>query len=185
MQLSDEKDVTFIHQPNRMVASRQWMMYAVLAAASGRWDFDLNATPEDGATKATLIINGFSISSAPTATYTPGSASPGGYGMGITASHIPGAMGNTWAYAEAYDLFWRRMEALLYKHPWPTCRGFYELNRSGGKPVEPICQNARDDMPENATLSREEFEILKQFTRHGSNKRKDLERRVVADSPWQ
>jgi len=123
LRLSDSvSDIKIYHLPNKMVGSRLYLVYAVFAAAFGSYNFDVSAyeDKESGSIRTQLLIGDSAQAVAPTMTYTPG-VQGGLQGMGVTATTTPVNIGITLENSKVYDLFFKRMESLLYGKPWITC----------------------------------------------------------------
>lgn len=109
--LADGDDFSIVHTEEGIYASRNWLAYMVIAAATGTDYWQLKVIPAGAGVKATVQVNtqaqGISpmatTSGAWTATTTPMAGSP--------------VMGTA-----IYDLFWSRMDYLLGKRPdWMRC----------------------------------------------------------------
>lgn len=145
LRLADPSDVTIYHLPNKMVGSRNYFVFAVIAAVSGNYLFELTAAQKESSVETQLIISHSAQPITAAMTYTPGA------GAGVTA--VPGMVSNRppMDYKEQYDLFYSRMESLLYSKPWIVCD-----EATQGKPtvaLESMCILADDNMPEGIALS--------------------------------
>ena len=142
--LADKDDFKFAHLPNRLVADRSVFIYAIIAAVSGsyRWIVEANETNNEVAviTHVYANLDGHSAGIAPTT------------GGNFSVFPIQTASSNgTFLQQEAvYDLFWRRMEYILFnKGEWLTCKEMSELtDTSPLGSLEALCINARDETPE-------------------------------------
>lgn len=152
LSLAGANDFHFDPQASRMVASRRWIKHLGFAAGFDCWNFELTAVPEEGGTAATLTIVGSSQAIAPTPPDAPSAAADGGVAM-------PAVSGYGWPFAPAYDLFWRRMEAILYGSEWVSCRR-YAVDPSSQNlqsvTVDPLCFKAKDNPPPGAVVSQTE-----------------------------
>jgi hypothetical protein len=168
LRLAGAKDFPPVPQPNRMVASRRWSKNLGFAAGFDTWNFDLTAVPEEGGTVATLVIVGSSKPMAPRVADTPSAGDDGGPGGGVTMP--PANNGHGWPFAPAYDLFWRRMEAVLYDRDWVSC-SYYLADPSRpifhSVTVDPLCFNAKDNLPPGAVVSQAE-QTYREGTREGA-----------------
>lgn len=156
LSLAGANDFHFDPQANRMVASRRWIKHLGFAAGFDCWNFELTAVAEEGGTAATLTIVGSSETIAPMPTDGPSAAADGGSGGGVA---MPTVSGYGWPFAPAYDLFWRRMEAILYGSEWVSCRR-YAVDPSSQNlqsvTVDPLCFKAKDNPPPGAVVSQTE-----------------------------
>lgn len=122
LHLSDQSDVTVSHSENKIMAYRKFMIYAVLSATMGRYEFDLQATQKGQDVETKLeITRSFSAVFGP-------------------------EMKDPWKWREAHDLFYNRMEALLYGKQWLTCSEAEDKAESGWF-LEPLCLLADDKIP--------------------------------------
>ena len=163
LRLADGKDIQFVRQDARLLASRRWGKNLVVAAGFGVWNFDLAAVPDGGGCVATLKIVGTSESVAEMAAGTP-SAPPAGEAGSEAAAAAPAVGGFGWPFAPAYDLFWRRMEAVLYGSAWFSCQWYMEnpsLPNYSSLTVDPLCFKASDQAPAGAVASRAELDYWK------------------------
>ena len=122
LQLADPSDVTVSHRDQGIVGYRRFMIYAVLSATMGRYEFDLQATQKGQDVETKLeITRSFSAVFGP-------------------------EMKDPWKWREAHDLFYNRMEALLYGKQWLTCSEAEDKADSGWF-LEPLCLLADDKIP--------------------------------------
>ncbi len=97
LRLADEEDITFQHSEQGFRAHRAWLLYFVLAAATGTDIWTVTAAPVEGGAKVTMYLHRV--------------------GGGIIPSGVFPA--DTMAI---YDLFWGRMDYLLGRRDrWMTC----------------------------------------------------------------
>lgn len=164
LRLADEKDVRFAQEANRVLASRRWGKNLVVVAGFGVWNFDLTTVPTDGGTVATLKIVGTSHSVAEMTAESPSGTTAGKPGGDVAAPAAPSAGGYGWPFAPAYDLFWRRMEAVLYGSEWYSCRWYIadpSVANSYSFTLDPLCFNASDNRPLGAVVSQTERKYWK------------------------
>lgn len=111
LSLADKSDFQFSHMDKGFVATRNWSVYMVIAAAQGidTWKFEVEE------------ING--VSSARVNTSTMAGAMSGystGGQSGVVTS--PGMMGNTVEGTAHYNMFWNRMDYFLgLTKTWADC----------------------------------------------------------------
>ena len=150
MRNDDPSDVTVYHQQDKMVATRKYFIYAVVAAMGGNFIFDLTAKQQGDDVVTQLLI---SCSHQPiTPMITAGQGGIGGTaGAGmVSGSQIP--------WRESYDLFYGRLEALLYNKPWVTCDAFRENTKNVY--TESLCLMADDNIPNGVKLSERSAQML-------------------------
>lgn len=150
LRLSDsDKDVKIYHLPNKMVGTRYYFIYAVLAAASGHYNFDVTAVQKGPDVEAQLLIGNTEQAIMPMMTQTPG-VQGGWHGAGATVTTSPVAIGTPEDHPELYRLFFSRMESLFYKKDWLTCEKVREdIYEKGGSTsvYSALCLNADDNKP--------------------------------------
>lgn len=148
LRLADPSDVQIHHLPNKMVGSRKYLIYAVLAASFGSYNFDVTAVQKDTDVITQLYVGSSAQSIIPTATMTPG-VQGGWGGVGATASTGPVNVGAPFSDKEVYSLFFMRMESLLYNKPWITCEHAKNaiFKNAPGRVFEPLCLLADDNEP--------------------------------------
>lgn len=122
--LSDPSDVSVSHSRDKLVAYRKFLIYAVFSATIGRYEFDLAAEQKGDDVVATLDMK---------SSITP---------------VFGGEIKHPWKWREAYDLFYGRMEALLYGATWKTCTDAQEKSEASWY-LEPLCLLADDNLPES------------------------------------
>lgn len=122
LQLSDQSDVTVAHGDNKIVGFRRFMIYAVLSATVGRYEFDLQATQKGHDVETKLEIT-----------------------RSFAAAFGP-EMKDPWRWREAHDLFYGRIEALLYGKHWQTCSEAEDKSETSWF-LEPLCLLADDKIP--------------------------------------
>jgi hypothetical protein len=155
LRLSDPSDVSVYHVPNKMIGSRKYTVYAVLTAAFGNYNFDLTATQNGTDVETHLLIGHSAQSVMPMMTYTPGTQSSG---IGGTASTGIANVGAPMDWREQYDLFFSRIESIIYTKPWITCS-----EATDNKPtvaLESLCLFADDNIPEGIQLSERSSQIV-------------------------
>lgn len=130
-------DFKIDYPPNQLIGTRPWMVYAVLAIASGvdYWKLDFQPHP-DGSTKATLQISRAAgvIGPAPTA-------------MGDVSVSSNSVPGQPIPYPAPYALFWQRVEYELgLRSGWPTCKAFLAgMDRGSKAGADALCSVNTDD----------------------------------------
>lgn len=122
LQFSDHSDVIVSHAENKIFGLRRFMIYAVLSATMGRYEFDLQATQKGQDVETKLEIT-----------------------RSFAAVFGP-EMKDPWRWREAHDLFYGRMEALLYGKNWQTCSEAEDKSETGWF-LEPLCLLADDKIP--------------------------------------
>jgi hypothetical protein len=101
LKISDPNDFEFRHTASGFTGLRRYVIYAVLASASGREKWEFVTEPVTGGVRASI-----SVSEAGTST--------GGY----SSTPYEGVM----ASVPLYRLFWARVDYLLGRRPdWVTC----------------------------------------------------------------
>lgn len=139
--LADGNDFSIIHTEDGVYATRNWLVYMVLAAASGTDYWKLTVAPTDNGVRATVRVNTQSQSIVPMPTTSDA----------MTAGTTP-MSGRPVEGTAVYDLFWNRMDYLLGKSPtWMTCKMAKEKIEKGEVwgTIEPLCNafNVKDDQP--------------------------------------
>lgn len=124
LQLADATDVTVSHSEEKFLAYRKFMIYAVFSATFGRYEFELQAKQEGPNVTTKLEIT-----------------------RGISAVFGP-EIKQQWKWRETHDLYFSRMEALLYNKKWETCSEAENKAESGWF-LEPLCLLVDDNVPEN------------------------------------
>lgn len=126
--LADENDVVFSYGTGALQAQRNVLVYAVLAAVSGNYRFDISAKPVSDGTQVTINTR-----SNMSGTYSFPTSTPVSWPQG-------------------YRLFFDRVDYLLgKKEHWLTCP---EARKSYGvQAIEELCLNA-DDKSATAPLSK-------------------------------
>jgi hypothetical protein len=147
LRLADPSDVTIYHFPNKMVGSRKYFIYAVLAASFGSYNFDVTATQQGNDVLVQLYIGESSQPIMPVMTYTPG-VQGGWQGMGATATTGPISIGTPIDQKAVYKLFFKRIESLLYNKPWISCEKAKELFSEKRSSLYALCLLADDNEPE-------------------------------------
>lgn len=110
-----DEDFEFQYPPNQLLASRHYMIYAVLALSMGRdyWRFDTRT--EGDSTQMTLRITRAAGSTAPS----PTMGLNGQIGAGVNSVSAPG---REIFWAAPYHMFFARMDYILgRKSDWLTC----------------------------------------------------------------
>lgn len=141
LRLADGDDFSVVHSANELGATRQWLVYVVLAAVSGIDTWRVRAIEVPGGVRVTTQVS--TLSGAVTPMATTGSA--------WTATTMPqqGALidGNG-----LYTLFYQRLDYLLGKSDtWPDCSVAYKWQEEKvvwGN-IEPLCNsfNIEDAKP--------------------------------------
>lgn len=121
--LSDPSDVSVAHSKENLSAYRKFLIYAVFSATIGRYEFDLAAEQ-----KGEDVITTLDIKSSITPVF-------------------GGEIKHPWKWREAYELFYGRMDALLYGRAWLTCADAQEKSEESWY-LEPLCLLADDTLPE-------------------------------------
>ena len=143
MRTSDPSDVRVYHQQDKMVATRRYFIYAVFAAVGGNFIFDLTAKQQGDDVATQLLISNSLQPITPMITAGQGGiGGTAGAGM-VSGSQIP--------WRESYDLFYGRLESLLYNKPWVTCDAFRKDTKSVY--TESLCMLADDNIPDGVKLS--------------------------------
>lgn len=160
LQLSDPDDIKIYHLQNKLVGSRKYLVYMVIAADMGSYNFDLSAIQKGPDVETQLLIGHSNQPILPAITYTPGNQ---GNGIGGTAAPGVANVGNPMDWREQYDLFFSRIDALLYNKPWIICDEIRE-----NKPVtavESLCYLADDRIPDGVKLSVKSAQIVSSKTK--------------------
>ncbi len=124
LQLSDISDVTVSHSQEKFTAYRKFMIYAVFSATFGRYEFEMQAKQLGPNVETKLeMVRAFSNVFGP-------------------------EIKQQWKWREAHDLYFSRMEALLYNKKWETCSEAENKAESGWF-LEPLCMLVDDNVPEN------------------------------------
>jgi hypothetical protein len=140
--LADEDDVRFADNPDGFSATRRWSVYLVLAATVGtdNWVFSVRETPQG----PQGFVGIGRLEQAVTVTPT---TAPGVYSAGTTA-----VVGNPIPGNAVYDLFWSRVDYMLWRtDTWATCDSI-DAKIQAGKVVggtDPLCNrfNVTDYAP--------------------------------------
>lgn len=154
LRTADPSDVSVYHLPNKMVGNRKYLVYAVFAAAFGSFNFDLSAVQNGNNVDAQLLIGHSSQPIIPTMAYTPGT----GGGLGVTAAPGMVNIGTPLDRREQYDLFYNRMESLIYNKTWVNCKEAEENKSSTA--LESMCMLADDNTPDGVKLSLRSADML-------------------------
>lgn len=141
LRLADH-DFSFQYPDGRLVASRNWMIYAVISITGGKDHWVIETTEIDGATRVTAMITRESATTT---------AAPvvGGTGIAPVTAGMPGAQ---ITQAAPYQLFWERLEYMLGLRPeWTTCSQFRarlkETTRARDRgQLDALCGVTVDDM---------------------------------------
>lgn len=96
------------------MARRPWTIYAVVAFTNGTDFWTIETTQADGGTQAMVQVT----QQMGTTTASPVFGAGGTTGWGVNSVSTPG---NPIQGRPLYDLFWDRVDALLYDKPWITC----------------------------------------------------------------
>lgn len=142
--LADD-DYETAHSPNSLQAKRNWLMYLVIAVASGsnNWLVTTEELPEGG----TKVVTSHSAASSsffgmPVATSTGGTSA--------TGATTP-TLQNITTDPALYGLFYARMDYLLGKRPdWVTCKDAEDLFPGN---LEAFCTVATDRTPDGLAAS--------------------------------
>ena len=130
------------YPPGQIVATRPWVIYAVIAFTQGvdYWKLDLKEQP-DGSTRATLQLSRAQGTVGPMMTY----------GGDVGVASMGSLPGQPVSFPAPYELFWQRVEHQLgMRDTWPTCDAFIEtLERSGKHGVDMLCSVNTDDRSPN------------------------------------
>ena len=159
LRLADPSDVRIYHLPNKMVGSRHYLIYAVIAASFGHYNFDMSARQKGADVITELYIGSSAQAVSPTATMTPG-VKGGWQGIGGTATTGPVNIGTPIEDKEAYLLYFMRMESLLYGKPWISCEQAKEKTFPGvpSRALEPLCLLADDNSPNSTPVQQKQAE---------------------------
>ncbi|MFH0813079.1 MAG: hypothetical protein V2A69_09620 [Pseudomonadota bacterium] len=139
--LADGNDFKIVHAEDELYATRNWLVYVVLAAASGTDYWRVTTKSAQNGVKVSVQVNTQSQTIAPMAT-TSGS---------WTATTLPMA-GTPVQGTAIYDVFWARMDYLLGKRTdWMDCKQAGERVKKGitWGLNEALCNcfNIKDDKP--------------------------------------
>lgn len=135
LKLADH-DFRFDYPPGQLIATRPWLVYAVIAAAMGTDYWKVETTPVQGGTKAVVQI------SRAAGMVTP---SPTAYGdVSVMSSSMPG---QPIQFAPPYEVFWHRVEHQLgLRQDWLSCDDYKHAKRSKAG-LEVLCSVNTDDKP--------------------------------------
>ncbi|WP_337052473.1 hypothetical protein [Pseudoxanthomonas sp. USHLN014] len=137
-----DHDFTFDYPPDKLVAQRKWTVYAVLAIVGGTDYWTVETRDVGGTTQAMVQITQQSTATTASPSFGPGGATT----WGADSTSTPGQPIQARA---SYDLFWDRVDALLYGKPWVSCKDRKaELGREprGAKfGLETLCSVTTDD----------------------------------------
>ena len=150
--LADGRDTTFFHSDDGFVASRKWLIYAVLAMAHGIDNWKIQVTEANGSSK--IVVSASRQANA----VTPMATSNGGWTT--NSSGMPGQPINGNAL---YDMFFARMDFILGKtKEWRTRED--QARRVKDKIVwgmtEPLTLVVDDNLPEGYVKSEEELDVI-------------------------
>lgn len=140
LRLADH-DFTFQYPDGRLVASRNWMIYAVIAITGGKDHWIVETVESGGATEVTVTIT----REASTTTAAPVIGGPG------VAPIVGAAPGVPITQAAPYLLFWERLDYFLGLRPdWTTCDQFKERIKSTTRArdrgqIDALCGATTDD----------------------------------------
>jgi len=142
--LADGDDFTFSHTSNELRASRQWIVYVVIAVVFGTDHWSIRATQASDGVEMNIQVSSGGSSPAPFFSG-PNLDMTGTVSMPIGTESIQGSA--------LYDLFWARMDYFLgKKKEWPDCD---EANRRKTAKLtwgdlSALCNpfNIKDNMPE-------------------------------------
>jgi len=135
LKASDPTDVLISHTEDKMLGQRNFLIYAVLAATVGQYDFDITAR-QDGKS----VVMKMDIYRQLQGAFGP-------------------SMRHPFQWREAYDAYFGRMEALLYGKPWMICEELEEAAESNAT-LEPLCLLADDNIPDGVKLSDRSAKIV-------------------------
>ena len=147
--LDDKKDISVYNYPNKIVASRRYFAYAVIAASYGTYTFDIQTQEKDDNTVVRLIIS--SSESASSAAVIPGIA--GGYSNPQVVPTSATVYGQIIERKADYDLFFSRVESLLYGKPWIICDRCQDYIKGCNGDRESLCFHADDNVPEGIPIA--------------------------------
>ncbi len=139
--LADENDVNFQYSDTGFTASRNWLIYAVIAAAMGTdyWRFDVKE--EKGELVASVQPS-----------QTSGSVTGYSAGNGNVGTVTAPTIGNPLQGTAIYDMFWSRLDFILgLRSDWLDCKsGLQKISKgeTWGN-LDNICDSVtlRDDYP--------------------------------------
>lgn len=135
LKLADH-DFKFDYPPGQLVATRSWLLYAVIAAAMGTDYWKIETTPVEGGTRAVVQISRAESAVMP---------SPTAYGdVSVTSAAMPG---QPVSFAPPYEVFWHRVEHQLgLRDDWLSCDDYKRAKRpKAGLWV--LCSVNTDDKP--------------------------------------
>ena len=142
--LADGDDFIFSHTSNELRASRQWIVYVVLAVVFGTDHWSIRATRATGGVEMNIQVATQGSSPAPFFSG-PNLEMTGTVSMPMGAASIQGSA--------LYDLFWARMDYLLgKKKEWADCdeaERRKNIKLTWGD-LSALCNpfNIKDNMPE-------------------------------------
>lgn len=111
LRLADGDDFQITHTEEGLSATRNWLAYLVIAAASGTDFWAIKATPIKEGVRVSMQVNTQSQAVSPMATT----------GNNWTATTMP-MSGSPVTGTAIYDVFWARLDYLLGKTTqWMTC----------------------------------------------------------------
>lgn len=131
--LSDESDVKIYKFPNRLIAQRKASAFFLISYARFLYSFDLQLEQKEDKVKSVLLIT---------------ISSEGMYATTMGLLPVPSNFGVINEHPEDYELFYSRIESILYGKKWISCDEAKEvfLNRRLGS-LESICFQADDKSP--------------------------------------
>lgn len=139
LRLADD-EFTFDYPDGQLIATRPWLVYAVIAASSGIDYWRITTAPlPGGGTRATVDISRTESTIAPSPVMVGGQM-----GVGMDSSTMPGRPVQT---EPAYNLFWSRVEHQLGLLPvWFTCDSFKAGRSAASKAgLNVLCSVNTDD----------------------------------------
>jgi len=148
--LADPSDVQTYHLQNKMVGSRRYLVYMVIAASFGSYNFDLTAIQKGEDVESTLFIGHSAQPVMPMVTGGEG-------GIGATAGAGIANIGSPIPHKDTYQLFFSRIESMLNGSEWKTCDEVRENTKNMYS--EALCTLADDNIPEGAKLSKRAAEL--------------------------
>ncbi len=138
LRLADEDDFRFSHHPEGFQAVRTWSVYLVLAASFGRDYWSVTTREGPNGVDVTAQVNTGAQAVTPQPTTAPGV---------WTATTGPMA-GSPVQGTALYDLFWARMDYMLFKrNDWMPCNTAHDRVAAGSVfgNVEPLCNGFNVD----------------------------------------
>lgn len=135
-----DKDFRFDYPEGQLIATRSWLVYAVIAATMGTDYWTISTRKTADGVEATAQVTRSIGAIAPTPTI----GSAGVNGAAVVSSSTPG---QPVQHAPPYDLFWKRVSYLLEPSgEWPSCSAYKAgKDRAQKASIDTLCSVTTND----------------------------------------